>query len=128
MKSHSFEMLVTCRYRQSVRSPGHDEQYILAEPQWLYYGNLQPRHQLGQQFLSVEATHLPSSVCFLPLRLDVFTKHSSNFVPFNSLNFVSFNLEQPNTQSVCNVDTFTVTGASGAIPVICGANGGQHSK
>ena len=44
------------------------------------------------------------------------------------LDFVSFILEQPNQQTVCNTDTFTVTGASETVPVICGTNSGQHSK
>lgn len=42
------------------------------------------------------------------------------------LDFLSFSLSQPNGEGICAFDSFVVTGAASAIPVICGENSGQH--
>jgi hypothetical protein len=44
-----------------------------------------------------------------------------------SLDFQAFSLAQPNTESVCNIDSFQVAGALNKIPIICGDANGQHS-
>lgn len=42
------------------------------------------------------------------------------------IDFLSFSLAPPNGDGVCNVDSFSVTGGSSRVPVICGENSGQH--
>lgn len=44
------------------------------------------------------------------------------------LDFEAFNIGQPNVNTLCSTDTFRVGGAVNKVPVICGHNGGQHSK
>lgn len=44
------------------------------------------------------------------------------------LDFHSFSIAQPNAQSVCATDKFTVVGSSNNVPTICGDASGQHSK
>ncbi|CAH1102583.1 unnamed protein product [Psylliodes chrysocephalus] len=55
-------------------------------------------------------TIVPSSSAICQIRLD----------------FLSFSLSQPNGEGICAFDSFVVTGAASAIPVICGENSGQH--
>jgi hypothetical protein len=45
-----------------------------------------------------------------------------------SLDFLALSLAQPNSESVCNVDSFQVAGAINKIPIICGDANGQHSN
>ncbi|XP_018016002.1 uncharacterized protein LOC108672782 [Hyalella azteca] len=42
------------------------------------------------------------------------------------LDFGAFTLAGPNAEGVCDQDAFTVTGATSAVPVICGENTKQH--
>ncbi|XP_074032971.1 uncharacterized protein [Leptinotarsa decemlineata] len=42
------------------------------------------------------------------------------------IDFLNFNLAQPNAMGVCNSDALFVTGGGGSVPVICGENTGQH--
>ncbi len=54
---------------------------------------------------------------------------SNNFmVGLYSLDFLALSLAQPNSESVCNVDSFQVAGAINKIPIICGDANGQHSN
>ena len=43
------------------------------------------------------------------------------------LDFVSFSIAQPDSETVCSDDTFQVIGATNNVPTICGDNAGQHS-
>ena len=52
----------------------------------------------------------------------------TDFTCMRRLNFVLFSIGQPDSESVCNTDTFDVAGASNKIPTICGDNDGQHSN
>ncbi|MPC20608.1 hypothetical protein E2C01_013561 [Portunus trituberculatus] len=42
------------------------------------------------------------------------------------LDFINFELEQPNEDGVCVTDYLSVSGASSTVPQICGSNSGQH--
>ena len=46
------------------------------------------------------------------------------------LDFISFELEQPNRNGKCETDFMTVTGTANddSIPILCGNNTGKHSK
>lgn len=46
----------------------------------------------------------------------------------NRLDFLTFNIAQPASSTVCSTDTFQVSGASSVVPTICGENTGQHSN
>ncbi|XP_047501788.1 uncharacterized protein LOC125047557 [Penaeus chinensis] len=42
------------------------------------------------------------------------------------LDFLDFELEQPDVDGNCNVDFLTVTGGTSTVPRVCGSNTGQH--
>lgn len=42
------------------------------------------------------------------------------------IDFLTFNLAQPNAAGVCNTDAFYVIGGGSNVPVLCGENSGQH--
>ncbi|KAK4010451.1 hypothetical protein OUZ56_019594 [Daphnia magna] len=67
-----------------------------------------------------------TSSCGLTVKLDAKLPEQGKAVCQVRLNFVLFTIAQPNSESVCNTDTFDVAGASNKIPTICGDNEGQH--
>ncbi|KAK7065389.1 hypothetical protein SK128_015790 [Halocaridina rubra] len=44
------------------------------------------------------------------------------------LDFIDFELSQPDVNGECLTDFLTVTGGTSTVPMICGSNAGQHSK
>lgn len=44
------------------------------------------------------------------------------------LDFVDFDIAQPTSGTECTSGAFQVSGASNAVPNICGSNSGQHSE
>ena len=58
---------------------------------------------------------------------NLYLTNNVTYIRYYSLDFLQFSIAQPNLDSVCNSDNFTVFGADNKIPVICGDNNGQHS-
>ncbi|XP_046638055.1 uncharacterized protein LOC124316262 isoform X3 [Daphnia pulicaria] len=66
------------------------------------------------------------SSCGLTVKLDQYLMEQRKPVCQIRLDFQAFSLAQPNTESVCNIDSFQVAGALNKIPIICGDANGQH--
>nr|CAH0107934.1 unnamed protein product [Daphnia galeata] len=66
------------------------------------------------------------SSCGLTIKLDQYLMEQRKPVCQIRLDFLALSLAQPNSESVCNVDSFQVAGAINKIPIICGDANGQH--
>lgn len=71
-------------------------------------------------------SHLSSSVSWNNSLSSIYFRN--DFLVSFRLDFETFSIGQPNTQTVCQVDNFRVSGTTNKVPVICGQNVGQHSK
>ncbi|XP_057368580.1 uncharacterized protein LOC130689699 isoform X2 [Daphnia carinata] len=68
-----------------------------------------------------------SSSCTLTVKLDSTLPEQNNVAICQvRLDFVVFEISQPDAETVCANDYFDVAGATNVVPTICGFNNGQH--
>lgn len=83
---------------------------------------------LNNTYWSSPSSLASSSTCALTVRLDpTLLEQKKHPICQVRLDFEMFSIGQPNSQTVCSTDTFTVGGTSNKVPTICGDNGDQHS-
>ncbi|KAI9559184.1 hypothetical protein GHT06_015973 [Daphnia sinensis] len=72
-------------------------------------------------------TFAASSSCTLTVKLDSTLPEQNNVAVCQvRLDFVLFEISQPDAETVCSNDYFDVAGATNVVPTICGFNNGQH--
>ncbi|XP_046458972.1 uncharacterized protein LOC124205571 [Daphnia pulex] len=81
---------------------------------------------LNNTYWQAPAAVSSESTCGLTVKMDRTLIEQRATTCQLRLDFISFSISQPNSQSVCNTDSFQVAGAINKVPIICGDNDGQH--